>query len=130
MKIVVCKKLCRLNHGSFRPRKFGAIRYLGGHSHSPPLTHTHTHTQSCPSHTLYSHVPKFFGVYVCVCMCVHLCVCINSDVHPCSCEGGRPCIRTYLSVPAREVGHSTARQVVQFDIPVVEGDGQQASMVM
>ena len=27
MKIVVSKNLCRLNHGSFRPRKFGAIRY-------------------------------------------------------------------------------------------------------
>ena len=27
MKIVACKKLCMLNHGSFRPRKFGAIRY-------------------------------------------------------------------------------------------------------
>ena len=26
-KSVVCKKLCRLNHESFRPRKFGAIRY-------------------------------------------------------------------------------------------------------
>ena len=23
----VCKKLCRLNHGSFRPRKFEAIQY-------------------------------------------------------------------------------------------------------
>ena len=29
MNHFVCKKLCRLNHGSFRPRKFGANMPMG-----------------------------------------------------------------------------------------------------